>query len=58
MIMDCERCANSEYDEEFDEYYCAVNLDEDEMARYLTTEYSHCPYFQDDDEYKVVRHQI
>ncbi len=56
--MDCERCANSEYDEEFDEYYCAVNLDEDEMARYMTTEYSHCPYFQDDDEYKVVRHQI
>ena len=30
----CEYCANYTYDEECDEYYCDVNLDEDEYYRF------------------------
>jgi hypothetical protein len=35
-----------------------VNLDEDEMYRFLTGNQKECPYFRADDEYAVVRHQM
>lgn len=49
----CEFCANYAYDEEDECYYCEVNLDEDEMYRFLSGSSRSCPYFQMDDEYKV-----
>lgn len=56
MTTNCEFCAFYVYDEEgYAE--CEVNLDEDEMARFLSTSYSACPYYQTDDEYKIVRKQ-
>lgn len=54
----CECCVHYVYDEEYEYYECLVNLDEDEMYQFLTGSFSHCPYFQLDDEYAVVRHQI
>lgn len=54
----CECCVNYIYDEEYEYYTCDVNLDEDDMYRFLTGDCNHCPYFQMDDEYKVVRHQM
>ena len=54
----CEFCANYAYDEEDECYYCEVNMDEDEMYRFLSGSSRSCPYFQMDDEYKVVRKQI
>lgn len=53
----CDMCANFCYDEEFDEYYCDINLDEDEYMRFLTSSNTNCPYFRNGDEYEVVRHQ-
>ena len=54
----CEYCSNYIYDEEFEYYVCDVNLDEDEMYQFLkNTRYS-CPYFQMQDEYKIVRKQM
>ena len=53
----CESCANYVYDAEYDEYYCDCRLDEDEMARFMTNTLKDCPYFQDGDEYKIVRKQ-
>ena len=52
-ITQCELCAY------FDEYEdtCSINLEEDDLARYLEEPYSSCPYFQMYDEYKVVRKQ-
>ncbi len=58
MASNCELCAHYLYDEDDDEYYCNVNLDEDEYERYMSRQYKECPYFDPDDEYKVVRHQI
>ncbi|GAA6409905.1 hypothetical protein K040078D81_40220 [Blautia hominis] len=54
----CEYCSNYVYDEEYGYYSCDVNLDEDEMGRFMTNTFQNCPYFQMNDEYKIVRKQI
>lgn len=54
----CDSCVNYEFDEDDECYYCLVNLDEDEMYRFLTGNQQSCPYYRLDDEYAVVRHQI
>ena len=54
----CECCGNYIYDEDYDCYVCDMNLDEDEMARFLTNTFNNCPYFQFNDEYKIVRRQM
>ena len=54
----CECCINYSYDEECGFYVCEVNLDEDEMGRFMRNNFSDCPYFQYNDEYKIVRKQM
>ncbi|WP_026835038.1 DUF6472 family protein [Eubacterium xylanophilum] len=56
VVTNCEFCALYYVD---DDGYgeCQVNLDEDEMYRFMNTSYSSCPYYQSDDEYKIVRKQ-
>ncbi len=58
MTDRCEMCGYYEYDEEDESYYCDMNLDEDEMYRFVTGEMRECPYFQYRDEYRVVRRQM
>ena len=53
----CECCSNYIYDEYNDCYVCDVNLDEDEMYRFITGKFNNCPYFQNADEYAIVRKQ-
>ena len=52
-----ETCAYYTYDEEYEEYFCEANMDEDDAAR-LSDRGQACPYYRDGDEYKVVRHQM
>lgn len=54
----CECCSNYVYDEEYGYYECEVNLDEDEMVRFLQDKFYNCPYFQLDNEYKIVKKQM
>ena len=54
----CENCAYYFYDEEYEEYVCDVNLDEDDYGKLIESGYKQCPYYKDGDEYKVVRKQI
>lgn len=54
----CEYCSNYVYDEEYGYYTCDVDLDEDEMGRFMTNTFQNCPYFQMNDEYKIVRKQM
>ena len=54
----CETCANYIYDEEYDCYTCDINLDEDEMVRFLGRNTGTCPYYRYYDEYKSVHKQI
>ncbi len=57
----CDTCAFYAYDEEFEEYYCTVDMDEDEAAMMEYAEFSNkrssCPYYRNGDEYAVVKHQ-
>lgn len=54
----CEFCSNYVFDEEENTYYCDVNLDEDEYYRFMNSNFRNCPYYQSNDEYKIVRHQM
>ena len=54
----CEYCSNYEYDQELGCYVCLVNLDEDEMSRFMRDIYRDCPHFSYGDEYDIVRKQM
>ncbi len=56
--MICDTCANYVYDEDWECYTCMVNMDEDDYGRMMAGGSRECPYYQDNDEYKVVRHQM
>ena len=56
--MRCDDCAYFEYDEDDDEYYCSVNMDEDDYGRFIASGYRECPYYVNGDEYAVVKHQM
>lgn len=58
MANECESCANYSYDEEYEEYYCDIDMDEDDLIRFLSDQHADCPYYQNGDEYQVVRHQM
>lgn len=53
----CESCAHYTYDDICGCYYCRINLDEDEMERFMRQSVQNCHYFQLYDEYKIVRKQ-
>ena len=54
----CDMCGYYEYDEETESYSCSVNQDEDEMYNFMSGSVRNCPYFQNGDEYMVVRKQM
>ena len=53
----CEFCAYYNYNEAFDDYECEVNLDEDDLARFMSGSDTSCPYFRFSDDYKIVEKQ-
>ena len=56
-MTNCEACAYYSYDEDYECYICEMDLDEDEMARYLAHNTAACPFFEPGDEYKIVSKQ-
>ena len=46
----CESCVWYVYDEEYDDYLCDMDLDEDELARFLASDTRDCPYWRPGDE--------
>ena len=57
MQTNCEDCMNFVYDEEFEEYVCVVDMDEDEIAQLLQNKSRKCPYFRFGDDYTIVKKQ-
>lgn len=53
----CESCVWYVYDEEYDDYLCDMDLDEDELARVLASDTRDCPYWRPGDEYITARKQ-
>ncbi|MGN0182223.1 MAG: DUF6472 family protein [Candidatus Ornithomonoglobus sp.] len=57
MRTDCQMCMNYAYDEEYDCYMCAVDMDEDEAYSLFSGKRKVCPYFRFGDDYTIVRKQ-
>lgn len=54
----CEKCWYNSYDEETDESFCSLVLDEDEYVRLMQEPNKTCKYFRSDgSEYDIVRKQ-
>ncbi len=56
-MSQCEDCAYLYYDEEYGDYVCDADMDEDDYGRLVANSRESCPMYVDGDEYKVVRHQ-
>ena len=61
----CDSCVHNNCDPEYDEYYCDMDIDEDEVARIAFRDAivgaktsRQCPYYRHGDEYTTVRKQI
>ena len=53
----CETCVFYDYDEDMESYVCTVNLDEDELERFILGTVQNCPNYRFYDEYKSVQKQ-
>ena len=54
----CDSCEFYEYDEMTDSYGCNLNLDEDDMVKFLQGCNTNCSFFRLYDEYGIVRKQM
>lgn len=57
-MSQCDTCSNYIYDEDYEDYMCTVDVDEDEAARGFTDARYECPYYSYDNEYLIVKHQM
>ena len=57
MDNQCESCAYYNYDEEYEEYFCDCDMDQDDYYRISQGSSKSCPYYRNGDEYAVVRMQ-
>ena len=53
----CESCENYIFDDVSEQYYCMVNLDEDEYGRFMSASFFDCPFYRLSDDYKIVAKQ-
>ena len=57
MQAECDNCALCAYDDDYGDYVCEADMDEDDYYRVLEGNYKGCPYYRNGDEYRVVRKQ-
>ena len=57
-MSSCDTRSNYQYDEDYECYVCMVDLDEDDMSRFLRGDNFACSFYQLDNEYLVVRKQM
>lgn len=57
MATNCEECVYYNYDEESDSCFCEVDLDEDEMERFLRGGARDCSFYRRGDDYETAHRQ-
>lgn len=57
MASNCEECVHLDYDPEGDIPFCSMDLDEDEMERFLRRSAGSCPFYRRGDDYTTARKQ-
>lgn len=53
----CDYCMFLAYDEDLDDEYCTIDMDQDEVERFYQEASSSCPYFRMGDDYTIVKKQ-
>lgn len=53
----CETCWYYDYDEEYDEYYCMMDMDEDEYGHTALSPSSQCIHYREGNDYTLARRQ-
>ena len=53
----CDECVHLDYDEETDERFCNMDLDEDELERFLRADAGSCPFYRRGGDYETARRQ-
>ena len=53
----CDECAFYVFNDDFECYQCEINMDEDEMYRFMNASDYACPYFRAEDDYFLARKQ-
>ena len=53
----CDDCVHYDCDEEDGSFYCTMDLDEDEMERFLRGGSWECPFYRRGDDYATARRQ-
>lgn len=53
----CEDCVFYDYDEELEAFVCTMDLDEDEMERFLKRTGTACPFYRPGSDYKTASRQ-
>lgn len=53
----CDSCTYYTYDDYTQQYFCDVNMDEDDAIRMAGSHFKGCPYYSDGDEYKLAHKQ-
>ena len=54
---DCQNCQYCDYDDEYGDWVCSMDMDEDDLVRVMERGASSCPYYRLYDEYGMVRKQ-
>ena len=57
MAGNCEECAYFDYDDGMEARICTMDLDEDEMERFLRGANDACPFYRRGDDYRTARRQ-
>ena len=55
--MICDNCSYYDYDEDNECYVCLVDLDEDELYRFMQGGNIECSHYNPYDEYRIVNKQ-
>lgn len=53
----CDECVHYDYDDETDTWFCTMDLDEDEMERFLRRAGGACSFYRRGDDYTTARRQ-
>ena len=56
--VSCETCTYYTFDEDYEEYVCDMDMDEDEYIRLISDSHYECPYYRNGDDYRIVRKQM
>ena len=57
MAFICDDCVHYDCDEEDGSFYCTMDLDEDELERFLRGGSWECPFYRRGDDYATARRQ-